>query len=182
MSEIKSSWEITQDRLKNIGDLTADERKEQEKSRINALGKGVAGKYMLTGNPAILDEELRKNKSGERERIKKAALQHLVDSIDIHNSIVPHPFSQGITQLGDSLSTSSRLQKIHTCIDAYHKLEKAEMRKIDSDARLILTQRAIAGTAIGKFNVHSRKEWEQTFITLATRYEEKLEKLKKEIT
>ncbi len=181
MSDIRSSWEIAQERVRSIGDLTAEEREEQQKKRFHALGRGIAEKYMNTGNAAILDEELRKYEGADREQVGKAALEHLVSTLDIYSSSSPHQFAEGIIRLGASPQAERLMQQVHACFAAYRDLENAQMHRIQDEGKGMLARRGVKGSAVGTFNVHARSEWNDVLYDQSSAYREKLEKLKEKL-
>ncbi len=182
MSDIRSSWEIAQDRIRNIGELSAEERRKQKEARLLALGKGAAEKYISTADTAILEEELLKYPPAERAHFKKAVMQHLIHSIDLHNSNTAWMLASAISKLTDAPGAAAIIEQITTCISNYQQAEEAGRLCINQEGMDILNRRALSGTAVKTFNSSARIQWENSLERIAEPYKEKMESLKKQLS
>jgi len=46
MSELKSAWEVAQERANRLGKLSADEKEQQERQKYRQVGQVLAQKWL----------------------------------------------------------------------------------------------------------------------------------------
>lgn len=67
MGEIKSAWEIAQAKASKIGELSQEEREKQRQSRCRLIGKSLAEKYLNQYDTSLLEAELSKHSSQDKD-------------------------------------------------------------------------------------------------------------------
>ena len=127
MGEIKSSWEIARQKADELGDLSEEEREKQIEDRCRPIGKSLADKYLAEQSVSNLEKELDKYKNGDKELIRKMALNHLVEYIDIQNSFALDKVLVGI------LSLARKDEKVAEIVDMTRELfrEYGEVEKVE---------------------------------------------------
>jgi hypothetical protein len=182
MGEIKSSWEIARQKADELGDLSEEEREKQIEDRCRPIGKSLADKYLGEQNISNVEKELDKYKNGDKELIRRIALNHLVDYIDIQNSFALDKVLLGILSLArKDEKVAEIIDRIRGLFHEYGEVEKVERQKIDTDGREMLHQQRISGTAIGTINIRVKEEWQKRLNAVAQPFVENLDCIKHEL-
>ena len=67
MDELKSAWEIAQERANRLGKLSAEEKEQQERQGYRQIGQVLAQKWL--DNPQRLDLTAELNKQEEKNSV-----------------------------------------------------------------------------------------------------------------
>jgi len=178
MGEIKSAWEIAQEKAKKLGRLSAEETKRQKEERAGSIAKFLAQKYLV--NPNWQELETVNNYEGEeKELIKRAIFVQLVEAIELGKEARLHDISKGISALMEGEFTGS-LEGIKELFREYNQMEQTVRQEINQAGRGILHRLRISGTAIGGINPQAKEEWWKTLESFAQPFEERLNSLKQE--
>jgi len=81
MGELKSAWEIAQEKANRLGKLSAEEMEQQERQGYRQIGQGLAQKWLDSSQQLDMTAELNKHEEKEREIIKQALIEHLVEAV-----------------------------------------------------------------------------------------------------
>lgn len=177
MDKIKSSWEIAQEKAEKLGKLSSEEKRKQQQDKYHTVGKSLANKYVSGETLRHIEGELNKYGDEDRSVIKHAVLGHLIDLIDLNNSILEKLF-QGIADLAGDGKTVEILDKIRANLNSYREAERTEIQNIEKVCRELLHQQRISGTAIGTINPKAREEWQKRLGKVIQPFEENLKNLK----
>ncbi len=181
MAEIKSAWEIAQEKASKLGELSPQERTRQKEERLQLIGTSLAEKYLSQGDVRLLEIELGKCSSQDRELVRKAALGRLVENIDLTHGVNLDEIVQGITALYHTEAVTQAVDKIRALFQEYHELEKKQRQEIYKVGREMLHQLRISGTAISLINIHAKGEWKKRLESIAQLFVERLNSLKQEL-
>jgi hypothetical protein len=181
MGEIKSAWEIAQEKADKLGELTSEERKKQREDRCRLIGKTLAEKYLSRHDARLLEAELSKHSVRDKELISRAVLHRLVEGIDLRYSLKLDEIGQGILSLSKAEASAQIMDEIKEIFHEYREAENKERQEIERAGREILHQLRISGTAISQINIRAKEEWLKQLNELAQPFEEKLNNLKQEL-
>jgi hypothetical protein len=180
MGEIKSAWEIAQEKAGKLGELTSEERKKQREDRCRLMGKTLAEKYLSQHDARLLEAELSKHSGQDKELISRAVLHRLVEGIDLRYSLKLDEIAQGILSLSKAETSAQVMDKIKELFRDYREAENKERQEIESAGSEILHQLRISGTAISQINIRAKEEWLKKLNELGQPFEERLNSLKQE--
>ncbi len=85
MSELKSAWEVAQEKANKLGKLSPQEIQQQRKQECWQIGSAIAQKYLNDIEPLNLAAELNNYPTEERDLIKPAILNHLVQAMGLES-------------------------------------------------------------------------------------------------
>jgi hypothetical protein len=181
MGEIKSAWEIAQEKADKLGELSSEERAKQREGRCRLAGKSLAEKYLGQHDARYLEAELNKHDSEDRELIGQAALQALIERIDLRYGLLLDRINEGILSLIKTKTAVETIGKIKELFHEYRETERVEKQEIEKAGREILHQLRISGTAISQINAQAREDWQKKLVELERPFEERLDRLKQEL-
>ena len=180
MEEIKSAWEIAQEKAGKLGDLSPAEREKQRESRCQLIGESLAEKYLAQGKTGYLELELGKHDGIDKELIIYAAIKRLTESINLSNRLMLDKIFQGITVITKE-KTAETISELKILAQEYSEAEDKTKQEIDRNGKEILHQLRISGTAIGQINFRAKRDWQDKIDQLDLLFEKRLNELKQEI-
>jgi len=181
MGEIKSAWEIAQEKAGKLGELTSEERKKQREDRCRLMGKTLAEKYLSQHDARLLEAELSKHSGQDKELISRAILHRLVEGIDLRYSLKLDEIAQGILSLSKAETSAQVMDKIKELFRDYREAENKERQEIERAGSEMLHQLRISGTAISQINIRAKDEWLKQLNELGQPFEERLNSLRQEL-
>ena len=181
VGEIKSAWEIAQEKASKLGKLSPEEREVQRQGRCRVIGKSLAEKYLSQQDIGLLEAELNKQSTQDKNLISAAAIHRLTEAIDLRYAQTLDKIGQGIITLADTTTAGKTLGKIKELFQEYEESENTEKQEIEKAGREMLHQLRISGSAISRINVRAGEEWQKKLNQLAHPFEERLKHLKNEL-
>jgi hypothetical protein len=177
MGEIKSAREIAQEKVSKLGELSPEERRGQREDKCRLIGKSLADKYLSQYDTRLLETELNKHGAQDKNLIIQAAVQRLIEGINLRYGSRLDKINQGILTLVNTETAIETLGKIKELFQEYEEAENRERQDIEKAGREILHQLRVSGTAIGQINIRAKDEWEKRLTQLAGPFEERLSEL-----
>jgi hypothetical protein len=179
MDEIKSAWEIAQEKANRLGKLSTEEREQQARQRHRKIGQALAKKLLDSSQKLDITTELNKHEEKERKIIRKAVINHLVEAIDFTTS-------QGINSVKKIIEVISSLEpelqpKAEEISHLFQECEEAEQKirqELESDYRETLHQLRISGTAVRAINIEDDPKWQAARQELVEAFTPRLNDLK----
>jgi len=161
MSEMKSAWELAQERANRLGKLSAQEKEEQERQTYRQTGQALAQKLMDSSQGPDVTAELAKHEEKGRETIRQAAIEHLVEAIELTAAKGIHS-AKGIIEAINSLKPElqPRVEEVSQLIQEYHLAEQKIRQELETQTRETLHQLRISGTAVGAINLEDNPQWQ----------------------
>jgi len=181
VGEIKSAWEIAREKADKLGELSAEERQKQRQDRCRLIGQSLAEKYVSQHDSQPLETELEQYDSEDRDLISRAALQRLVEGIDLGFGHMLDKISQGILSLAKTETAAKALKETKELFHEYREAEEVERQDIERAGREILHGLRISGAAISQVNIRAKEEWQKKMSQLARPFEERLNRLKQDL-
>lgn len=161
MGELKSAWEIAQERANRLGELSAEEREQQERQGHRQIGHALAQKWLDSSRKLDMITELNKHQEKERYIIKQAAIERLVETIELTTT-------QGINDVKRVIEAISSLEpesqpkaeEIGQLVQEYEGAEQKIRQELESNYRETLHQLRISGTAVDAINIEANPQWQ----------------------
>jgi valyl-tRNA synthetase len=180
MSELKSAWEIAQEKANRLGKLSAEEKEQQERQRYRQIGQVLAQKWLDGAQQPNITTELNKHGEKEREIIKQAVIGHLVETIEFTttrdiNSV--KRVIEAIRSLEPELQPKA--EKISQLAQEYEEAEQKIRQELESDYRESLHQLRISGTAVDAINIETSHKWQPARQRLVEAFTPRLNDLKR---
>ena len=180
MSEMKSAWEIAQEKANRLGKLSAEEKEQQERQKYRQIGQALAQKWLDSPRRPNIIEELNKYEEKERAVIRQAAIEHLADVIELTTT-------EGINSTKKVIVAISSLrpellpttEEISHLVQEYNDAEQKVRQELESTCRETLHKLRISGTAIDAINIEVDPEWQPAHEKLVEAFTPMLNDLKR---
>jgi len=161
MSELKSAWEIAQEKANRLGKLSAEEKEQQARQRYRQIGQVLAQKWLGSSQQLNMTAELNKHGEKEGEIIKQAVIEHLAEAIEFTttrglNSV--KKVIEAISSLEPELQPQA--EEINQLVQEYEAAEQKTRQELESDYRETLHQLRISGTAVDAINIEAAHKWQ----------------------
>jgi hypothetical protein len=191
MGELKSAWEIAQEKASKLGKLSAEEKRQQMEQRCHQIGKAMAQTYLDHQEGQNITTQLSNYPEEEKRLIAQAIVGHLSEALSLRNPKItenPQGFSsvsrlekiiQGIATIAPKLQPVT--SQISLLIQEYQQAGEKTRQEIENKGRERLHQLRISGTAVGGINIEATLEWQEDWYKLAQPFEERLNELKQEL-
>jgi protein-disulfide isomerase-like protein with CxxC motif len=161
MSELKSAWEVAQERASRLGKLSADEKEQQERQRYRQVGQVLAQKWMDSSQRLDLTAELSKHEEKGREIAKQAAIEHLIEAIGFANTQAINNVKriiEAISSLKPELQPKA--EEVGQLVQEYELAEQKIRQELESQYKETLHQLRISGTAVDAINIEDNPQWQ----------------------
>jgi hypothetical protein len=179
MSELKSAWEIAQERANRLGKLSAEEKEQQERQGYRQIGQALAQKWLDSAQQLDMAAELNKHEEKERDTIKQAIIEHLVGAIDFTtaqgiNSV--NRVIEGLISLGPELQPKA--EEIGQLVQEYEGAEQKIRQELEGGYRETLHRLRVSGTAVAAINLEANPQWQSARQGLVETFTSRLNDLK----
>jgi urease gamma subunit len=181
MPDIKSAWEIAQEKASKLGELSPEEREGQRQDKCRLIGESMAEKYFGHHDTGILKDELSKHTAQDKDLISQAAVRRLIRGVELRYLPALAEISKGILTLTNSTTVTKTLDEIRELFKEYAEAENKEKQEIEKAGNEMLHQVRISGTAIGQINIRGIEEWQEKLDQTARPYDERLNYLKEKL-
>jgi valyl-tRNA synthetase len=183
MGELKSAWEIAQEKANRLGKLSAEEKEQQARQRYLQIGQALAQKWLDSSQRPNITAELNKHEEKEREIIKQALIEHLAEAIEFTTT-------QGINSVKKVITAISRLEpelqpkaeEIGRLVQEYEETEQKTRQELESDYRETLHRLRISGTAVDAINIEADPKWQVARQGLVEAFTPRLNDLKRALS
>ena len=157
MGEMKSAWEIAQERASRLGKLSPEEERRQKEEECRETGSALARRWLEGREQTI---ELANSPEEQKEPIKRAILEHMIEAIDLKGLGKLERIIQGITM--SKLGADSATEQIKQLAQEYEEAKRERIGEIEREGREILHQMRISGTAVGGINIEAAADWQKS--------------------
>ena len=183
MGELKSAWEIAQERATRLGKLSAEEEREQARQRYRQIGQALAQKWLDSAEPLDIAAELNKHSQDDREGIRQAVIEHLLEAVEFTPTQTTDRVRKaidGIKRLGPQLQPD--LEEIARLVQEYEEAEEKLRQELESSYRETLHRLRISGTAVGAINIEANEQWQLSRQRLVEAFGPRVDNLKRQFT
>ncbi|NWF77717.1 MAG: hypothetical protein HXY36_03905 [Chloroflexi bacterium] len=161
MGELKSAWEIAQERANRLGRLSPEEKDQQERQECRQIGQALAQKWLDSYQQLDMAAELNNHEETKRKIIKQALIERLLEAIELTTS-------QGISNTKRAIEAISSLEpqlqpkaeEISQLVQEYEGAEQKTRQELESSYKQTLHQLRISGTAVDAINIEATHEWQ----------------------
>jgi len=180
MGELKSAWEIAQERANRLGELSVEEKEQQERQGYRQIGQVLAQRWLDSSQRLDITKELNKHEEKKRGIIKQAAIERLVEAIELTttggiNSV--KRVIEAISSLGPELQPKA--VEIVQLVQEYEMAEQKIRQELESNYRETLHQLRISGTAVDAINIETNHKWQIAQQELIVTFTPRLNDLKR---
>lgn len=182
MSELKSAWEIAQERASRLGKLSAEERERQERQSYSQIGQALAQKWL--DNPQAFDTlaELGKYEEKERDVIRKAVVERLTEAIDLMTTQGIKGAKMVIGAIGNlKPEVQPKAEEMDRLLQEYEAAEQEMRQELEASYRQTLHQLRISGTAVDTANIETSPQWQSARRGLIESFAPRLDALKQSL-
>ena len=161
MGELKNAWEIAQERANRLGKLSAEEREQQERRSCWQIGQALGQRWLDSSQQLDMTGELNKHEEKERDIIKQAVVEQLVESIGfttIQGINRVKKVLEGIISLRAELQP--KVEEIGKLVQEYEGAERKIRHELESICRESLHQLRVSGTAVAAINIEASPQWQ----------------------
>jgi len=198
MSDLKSAWEIAQEKADRLGRLSAEELQQQKEEACRQAGTGIAQRYLDSPRTKDLGAELGKHPEEERALVRTAVVKRLVEALDLGDepSTAAEPAGYGqndmpglrLNRIADAIATlepgsGTIIEQVRELSQEYGAAVGKTQRKeeIERKGRETLHRLRISGAAVGDINVEAAAQWQQSWQELSQAFAARLDRLKQEL-
>ena len=176
MDEMKSAWEIAQQRVERLGKLSSEEREQQERERYRQIGQALAQKWLDSPRRPDITADLGEQEAKGRDIIRRAAVAHLAESIDLTGAGAADSARRAIDVISSlAPELQPRTDELAGLVQEYEEAERRLRQEIESDCREALHRLRISGTAVGDINVEASRQWQTAHSELAGAFAARLD-------
>jgi hypothetical protein len=179
MSEMKSAWQLAQERANRLGKLSAWEKEEQERQTYRQIGQALAQKLMDGSQGLDVNAELNKHEEKGKDTIRQAMIEHLVEAIEL-TAAKSVDNLKGIVGAISTLKPElqPKAEEVSQLIQEYELAEQKIRQELEGNTRETLHQLRISGTAAGAINMEDSPQWQTARQGLAESFAPRLNALK----
>ncbi len=162
MSELKSAWEIAQERASRLGRLSAEEQEQQEIESYRQIGQALAQRWLDGAHEFDIAAELQDHEGKKRDIIKQAVVDRLAEAVDLSTTQSTDRLKRIIEAISAlKPAAKPRAEQIAILLQEYDEALHKITEQLEESARQILHQLRISGTAIGGINLEANPEWQR---------------------
>ena len=174
MGEIRSSWEIAQEKADKLGDLSSDERTRQREEQYRNVATVLVRQYLDDKDIRPVEKELNRYTGEDRELMTQVILDSLIESIGLNNDFSPELVLRGINAISDKVETGDGVDAIEDIYNEYLESLKVKKRHAEDAGRQMLRDMKISGNAVGRINIYARDEWSDALSNVTVHFKKRL--------
>ena len=182
MGELKSAWEIAQERANRLGKLSAEEKEQQARQGYQQIARVVAQECLDSSQKLDMTAELSKHEEEGRDIIRQAIIERLVQAIEFTTAEGINRVKkaiEGISSLRPELQP--KVEEIGELVQEYEGAEQKVRHELESDYRETLHKLRISGTAVAAINIEARSQWQLARQRLVEAFTPRLNDLKQRL-
>jgi len=143
-----------------LGKLSPEEKAEQARKGHRDAGQALAQKWLDSSQRLDIAAELNKYPQRERDSIKQALIEHLVEGAELTTTRGvdnAKKVARAISSLKPELEP--RAAELDQLVQEYEKAEQKISQELDTTRRQRLHQLRISGTAVDTLNIEASPRW-----------------------
>lgn len=179
---IKSAWEIAQEKIASMPDLTTEEFNKQKEREFEPVGEAIAKKYLRGAIRATeLKTELSKYHGAEGQIVKRALISSLSQSIGLGDAARCKRAMEGFQVFAGANSRFGEFRNAFEGIfDEFEQETQRQRQAFETLEKERLQKLGISGSAV-RPNVSERQDWQQAQSRIRQSYDVKVDKLRKDL-
>jgi len=179
MGDIKSAWEIAQERANRLGRLSAEEQKQQKEQECRQIAAGIAQNYFDPSETQDIATILDKYSGEEKTLIELALVGLLTEAITFDSQSRAEKAARGMVALEPKAQPI--VGRMIDLLTEYHQAGKRIRKEVESGAKEVLHQLRISGPAIGEINIEGNPQRQEDWQRLRAPLEQQLDAFKREL-
>jgi len=185
MSEMKSALERALEKAEKLGKLSPEEMRKRKEEEYTPVGRAIADRYLGHGYSPVLKEEVNRYSGDEQGIVIRATLSRLEEAIGLESDEVAERAIAGMLTLRAEGKIEEIGEGIKSLLREYREARRAtydqEREHLERREREVLHQLRISGSAVGEINLKASEAWARTSQELRSRFNERLEELKRQL-
>lgn len=182
MGELKSAWEIAEERANRLGKLSPEEKEQQEREGYRQIGKMLVQNWLDSYQQLDMTAELNKHEEKERDIIKQAIIEQLVWAIEFSTTQPINSVKRVIEAISNLWpELQSKTEEISQLVQEYEGAEQKIREEVESNYRKTLHKLRISGSAVGVINIKSDHKWQLAMQELIAAFTPRLNALKQSL-
>ena len=183
MDELKSAWEIAEQRASRLGRLSAEEQQQQERDRCHQIGRVLAAKWLDGHERLDLTAELGTYGKENRTAVKRAVIEHLVEAIEPSSPGNADRVTRAIAGIeGLAPELQPEIDEIRRLLHEYAEAERKARQEMENTCRESLHRLRISGTAVAGINIEATEEWQEAHQRLVEDFTPRFNDVKQALT
>lgn len=179
MGDIKSAWEIAQERANRLGKLSAEEQKQQKEQECRQIAAGLAQDYLDFSKTQDITTMLDKHSGEEKSLIESALFSLLTEAITFDSQSRAEKAVRGIVTLEPKAQPI--VGRMMDMLTEYHQAGEKIRKGVESRVKEVLHQLRISGSAIGEINIEGSPQQQQDLQRFRAPLEQQLDALKRDL-
>lgn len=183
MGELKSAWEIAQEKASKLGKLSSEEEQRQREEKCRQIGQAVSQRWLGGSQPQNLATEINSYPKKEKSLIKQAIVGYLIEAVDFQSS------KSGMSGLERAIRGIASLEPksqpvvewITELAREYEQAKRKTRQELEAKVKEVLHQLRISGTAVADINLEAIPQWQQSEQRLIETFRPRLDSLKQEL-
>jgi len=144
-----------------LGKLSAEEKEQQERQRYRQAGQALAQKWLDSSQRLDVTAELNKHEENEREIMKQAIIEHLIETIGFANTQTIHSVKKVIEAISSlKPELQPKAEEMGQLVQEYELAEQKIRQELEGNYKETLHQLRISGTAIDAINMEDNDRWQ----------------------
>jgi len=179
MADIKSAWEIAQERANRLGKLSAEEQKQRKEQECRQIAAGIAHNYLDSSQAQDIVTMIDKHSGEEKNLIESALFGLLPEAITFDSQSQAEKAARGIVTLEPKAQPI--VGRMIDLLTEYHQAGERIRKGVESGAKEVLHQLRISGSAIEEINIEGSPQRQQDWQRFRAPLEQQLDALKREL-
>jgi hypothetical protein len=180
MGELRSAWEIAQEKANRLGKLSAEEKEQQDRQKYRQIGQMLVQKWLNDPQQLDIIAELNKHEEKERAIIKQAVIEHLAEAIELTTPQGTNSAKKVIDVLSSlKPELQTKAEEISQLVREYEEVEQKARRELESSYRETLHKLRISGSAVDSINIEADPKWQDARQGLIESFTPRLNDLKR---
>jgi hypothetical protein len=177
MGELKSAWELAQEKTRGLGSLSAEEIKKQNREEAVSIARFLVDRYRHDPNDRDLIAGVDKQDTGKKEAVRHEAIRILVESVELGKDETLELVAAGVRALSGH---DVDLVPFKALLRDYRLAFVAVKQNIDAEGKALLKDMRISGSSVTEINPSAREDWQATIAEFARPYEARLDAIKQQ--
>ena len=184
MGEMKSAFERALERVDKLGKMSPEEMRASREKEFLPVGQALAERYLEHGYIRLLQEDIDKYLGEEKDVVRKAALNRLLEAIDPGKEKLSEKAMEGVTALAGEAQVADMRQQITNLFQEYRAADESlyqeQKEEVEKREMALLHRLRISGSAVGGINLEASESWQEMSKKLQSRFGQRLQQIKEQ--
>jgi len=153
MGDMKSAWEIAQERANRLGNLSREEQRKQKEQECRQIAEGIVRNYLDSPGAEDITAAVERYRGEERELVLAAAVDLLTEAVTLDSETRAEKAARGIVALEPG--TQPVVGRMMDLLTEYHRAGERIKKEGEGRVKELLHQLRISGTAVGEISIEA---------------------------